>query len=277
MKTLHFLNGKWVNDEKLTISAFDLSVVRGYGIFDFLRTYHKNPFRIDEHLDRLFNSAKLLGMNVPATRSKIKEIVAQGIKKNSFSEAAIKLIVTGGVSNDGITPGKPSFLVLFTNAPTYPVTNYTKGVKIISYPFLRFLPEVKSLNYFTAVYVMQKAAKEKAVEALYIDEKKIVRECTRSNIFFVKDGKLITPSLELLLKGVTRNVVIEIAKKNKVPLIERQIKEHEMSGFDECFITGSTIEILPTVKIDKITIGNGKVGPVTKTIMRLFHEVSAAS
>ena len=277
MRSINYINGKWVNNEDLKISAFDLSVIRGFGIFDFLRTYNKKPFRIDDHIDRLFSSAKILSITVPKTREEIKEIVANGLQKNSYPEATIKLLLTGGISKDGITPGEPSFIVMFTGLPSYPEINYTKGVKIISYPYLRFLPEVKSFNYFPAVYAMQKATKEKAVEVLYIDQKHIIRECTRSNIFFIKGGKLITPKEDLILKGVTRKIVIEVAKKNRIQIIERDIKENEISSFDECFITGSTIEVLPTVLIDKIKIGNGKVGSVTGRIMRLFNDATSPS
>lgn len=277
MKSFHYLDGKWVADVDLKISAFDLSVIRGFGIFDFLRTYNKIPFRLDDHIDRLYNSAKILGMTVPKSRKEIQSIVLKGLQKNDIPEATIKILVTGGNSADGITHGDSSLLVIFGKLPVYPQENYTKGVKIISYPYLRFLPEVKSFNYFPAVYTMQKAAKQKAVEVLYIDEKHIVRECTRSNIFFVKNGKLITPSETSILNGITRKVVLEIAKKHSIALIQRDIKEQEINDFDECFMTGSTIEILPTVTIDSIKIGNGKVGPVTRKVMELFRKTSSSS
>lgn len=275
MRMMHFLNGKWVADADLKIPATDLSVIRGFGIFDFLRTYNKIPFRIDDHISRLFLSAKILGITIPKTKEEIKKIVEKGLRINDLPEVTIKMLVTGGNSPDGISPGDALFIVIFGPLPVYPVANYTKGVKILSFPYLRFLPEVKSFNYLPAVYTMQKATKQKAVEVLYIDDKQIVRECTRSNIFFVKGNTLITPTERSILKGVTRKVVLELAAKKRIAVVERDVKVKELPGFDECFITGSTIEILPTVKIDAMRVGSGRVGPVTKTMMDYFREATS--
>ncbi|MBI4080804.1 MAG: aminotransferase class IV [Candidatus Levybacteria bacterium] len=275
MEEIHFLDDIWVGKDDLKVSVFDLSVARGYGIFDFLRTYGNKPFRLAEHIDRLFISAKLLDIAVPKSKEEIEKIVYEGIEKNAFKETAIKIIVTGGISIDSITPGKPSFIVTFTKAPEYPQDYYTKGVKIITLPFTRFLPEVKSLDYFAAVVGMKKAASLGAKEVLYIDEEQRITECTRNNIFFVKNNSLVTPAEKGILKGITRKVVLEAAKKVSINVTEREITLDELPFFQEAFNTASTVEVLPVVTIDDTAIGDGAVGPVTKKIMKAFRDITS--
>lgn len=269
---VHYLNGKWVTADDVRISAFDLSVVRGYGIFDFLRTYNNKPFRLAEHIDRLFHSAKALDVAIPKDRKALEEIVKEGIRKNIFSETAIKIVVSGGISGDSVTPGEPSLIILFTKAPQYPAWFYEKGVKIVTFSASRFLPEVKSLNYFAAIYALKKAHAVGAKEVLYVDDKKRITECTRSNIFFVKDNVLITPPGKYILKGITRNVVLEIAKSLDIKVIEKEVTLHGINFFSEAFITASTVEVLPVVEIDDRKIGDGRVGKITKQIMMKFKE-----
>ncbi len=273
---VHYLNDNWVTTEDAKISAFDLSVVRGYGIFDFLRTYGNKPFCLKEHIDRLFSSAALLSIKVPKSRKQIETIVRDGIQKNSFTETAIKIIVTGGESEDSVTPGKPSFIVLFTKAPEYPAWFYTKGVKVITSHHKRVLPQVKSLNYFQAIHELRKAKALGAKEVLYFDPEQGITECTRSNIFFVKGNALITPKEEDVLHGITRRVVIKIAKELSIPVTEEKIPHDSFKRFSEAFITASTVEVLPVMEIDDKKIGDGKLGRITKQIMMKFKEKTAS-
>src|SRR3989344_471293 len=135
MSKLHYLNNQWVKEAELKISAFDISIGRGFGIFDFLRTYHHNqPFRLDHHLNRLFNSARELGIRVPKTKEEIAQLIREGLVKNNYPETYIKILVTGGVSSDGVTPGKPSFIIMFTPAHEFPPEIYQQGAKIITAP-----------------------------------------------------------------------------------------------------------------------------------------------
>jgi branched-chain amino acid aminotransferase len=269
----HYLNNFWVKKEALKISAFDLVVTRGFGVFDFLRTYNKKPFFLEEHLDRFFNSLSILEMKSSKTKKEIEKIIEEGIKKNNFEETDIKIIQTGGESDDGITPkGKYNFIVMFTPATLYPKQYFEKGIALITYPFSRLFPEAKSLNYLAGVLAIKNAKKRKAVEALYVDKKKIY-ECVISNFFAVVGEKLITPKQNILI-GITRQVVINLAKKLGFKVEERDLFLKEIPKFSEAFITASNKEIMPVVRIDNQRISNGKVGKITKILMKEFRELT---
>lgn len=272
MDSLHYLNDQWVGEKDLTISVFDLSVIRGFGVFDFLRTYNNKPFKLDEHIDRLFRSAATLGITVPKTKSQIKRIIAEGLKKNSLPEKNIRIVVTGGVAGDGITPGRPSFFVIFVKAVDYPEEFYRQGVKVITYQHLRPFPEAKSLNYQAGIVALQKAKKEKAVEALFVGPKGEIYEGTTSNFFAVIDGKIVTPKDNILF-GITRNIVIDIAKKAGVEVVERSINISEIPDMSEAFITASNKEVMPVIKINLQTIGNGEVGKTAKQLSALYERL----
>ena len=266
----HYLNNKWVKGKDLKISAFDLAVTRGFGIFEFLRTYQRQPFFLKDHLDRFFHSAKLFDLKIPKTKKEIAEIVFQGIKKNPAVDLNIKIILTGGETVDGITPiGKHLFIVTFSPVVNYPEEFYQKGIKVITLKSDRFLPEAKSLNYTQAVLAMIKAKKMGAEEALYIDKKGRITEATRSNFFAILDKKLVTPNSKIL-SGITRKIIFELAKKLKIPLVKRLLFTSEIKNFEEAFITATNKEIMPVVKIDNIIINKGRVGEMTKRLMKEF-------
>lgn len=273
MSVIHFLNDHWVKTEDLKISAFDLTVTRGFGIFDFLRTYNKKPFRLREHIDRFFNSARILGLPVPKTKKEIEKIISQGLARNKqLKETNIKIILTGGPTEDGITPiGRPSLIITFTPAVQYPRSCYEKGVKLITIRSQRELFEAKSLNYLTAVVAMMKAKKKGAEEGLYVGKNGEIYETTRCNFFAVINNQLITPKKDILI-GVTRNVVIRLAKKLGIKLVERDLYLKELPKFQEAFITASNKEVMPVVRIDSQPIGLGKPAAVTKKIMEAFRQ-----
>ncbi|OGK15152.1 hypothetical protein A2774_05710 [Candidatus Roizmanbacteria bacterium RIFCSPHIGHO2_01_FULL_39_12c] len=273
MEALHYLNGKWVDTADLKISAFDLSVVRGFGVFDFLRTYDNKPFLLDDHLDRLFSSAKLIGIKMPKSKSELAKIVFTGVKKNKFKETNIKIIVTGGKSADSITPGNPSLILMFLNYHDYPHKFYTRGIKVITVREGRSLHLAKSLNYLAAVISVQKAKQKGAEEALYINGKGKLYEATRSNFFAVIDGKLITVKQQVL-HGVTRKVVIRLANKLQIPVIERDVFTGEIANFSEAFVTATNKEVMPVVQIDNKKIGKGRIGPITKKLMAEYSKLT---
>jgi len=270
---MHYLNNRWVKREDLVISAFDLSITRGFGVFDFLRTYHANPFCLKDHIKRFNNSLKILGMKPVKSDQEITNIVLQGIKKNAFKETNIKIIQTGGLSDDGMTPnGTYSFLAMFTPATIYPKKYYQKGVKVITWPMGRIYTAAKSLNYMAGVMALSQAKKQGAVEALYIDNKYIY-ECVTSNFYAVIKGKIITGRQNILL-GVTRKVVLSLTKKLGIKMVERTLLKKEISSFDEAFLSASNKEVMPVVQIDEKRIGNGQPGPITKKIMRVFKTLT---
>lgn len=269
---IFYVNGKFVSEEEARVSILDLGFIRGYGVFDFLRTYNGKPFKLDEHLKRLQNSAKQIGLKCPPI-GQIKQITIKTLAKNNLPEANIKILLTGGVSLDQITPAdKPTLAVIITPAINYPVAYYEKGVKVVTVPFGRSYPLAKTINYIPAILALKIAKKKKAIEALYTNKRGEVLEGTTSSFFVFKNKILITPQDEIL-KGITRQVVIDLAKK-EFKTVFRPIKVQELKEIDEAFITASNKEVMPVVKIDNLTVGNGKVGENTKKIMELFHDFS---
>ncbi len=269
---IFYVNGKFVSEKKARVSILDLGFIRGYGVFDFLRTYHGQPFKLDEHLKRLQNSTKQIGLECPPL-GQIKQIILKTLAKNNLPEANIKILLTGGLSFDQITPAdKPTIAVIVTPAVTYPTVYYEKGIKVVTVPFGRSYPLAKTINYIPAILALKIAKKKKATEALYTNEKGEILEGTTSSFFVFKDGVLITPQDEIL-KGITRQVVIDLAKK-EFKTVFRPIKDQELKEIDEAFITASNKEVMPVVKIDNLTVGNGRVGKSTKRIMELFHDFS---
>ncbi len=271
---IHYLNGKWLKDNELKISIFDIAVLRGFGIFDFLRSYGVKPFRREDHIDRFYNSARQMGIKPVKSKYEIAQIIRTGIKKNGFKHTQIKFVQTGGISPDGFTPsGKPSFFMLFFEAKPYPKKMYTKGVKLLTSLLMRQMPTAKTINYMASISEVQRAHTASAVDILHTDEKGDIYEATRSNFFAIKNGQVITAQYVILL-GITRKVILEIAKKINLKVTFRNVNKSELKSIDEVFICNSSQEIVPVVKVDKQAIGNGKVGPLTKKIMEEFHKIT---
>lgn len=274
MTKFFYLNGKLVPENQAKISVYDLGLVRGYAVFDFLRTYNSRPFYLDDHLKRLLNSAELIGLTHNYTLNSLRKIVLKTLKKNNLKEANIRIILTGGYSKDFITPSRPNLIVMITPVKDLPEKFYKKGGELITKIAERILPQAKTTIYTEFVKFLQLAKKKGAIEVLLLNQEKKILECTTSNFFAVQNKKLITPSLEQILSGITRKVVINLAKKLKIPVIERDIFYNEIKNFAEVFITATNKEILPIVQIDKIKIGNGKVGELTKILMREFRRLT---
>lgn len=278
MTNTHYYDGQWLPADKLTISVFDLSVLRGFGVFDFFRTYNRKPFRVEDNIARFRRSAEILELTVPLSDQELTDIVNEGIKRNPNGEIGIRLILTGGTSPDMITPGKPKLVALFTAAHDLPARYFKDGVKIITWPMPRVYAEAKSLNYLPAVKAKQHAARLDAIEALYTDSDGIKRarvyEATTSNFFAVIDGELHTTS-EGILFGITRKVVLELADKAGIKVRQRELLVSEIPAFDEAFLTAANKQVLPVVTIDDHTIGSGQPGPVTRQLMAAFADYTA--
>ncbi len=266
-----YLNGKYLPFDQASLPLNDLGIVRGYGVFDFLRTYQGVPFRLREHVQRLQHSAKLIGLNLPWSTEEIEAIAQSTLSQNHLPETNIRIVVTGGVSRDFITPlGQPSLMVIVTPVSEYPKDYYEQGVKAITVPIERFLPKAKSLNYISAIGALQQAKLTHAVEALYRNQQGHVLEGTTTNFFIFRGSQLITPK-ENILNGITREVVLELAE-NHFEILEEVIDYNELSSCDEAFITSSTKEIMPIVQVDDISIAQGKPGNKTQQLMHLFHK-----
>jgi branched-chain amino acid aminotransferase len=267
---IYFVNGEYVESDQAGLPLNDLGIVRGYGVFDLLRTYDGVPFKLREHVERLARSAHAIDLELPWTLEGIEAIARDVYWRNDLADATIRIIVTGGASPNFMTPqGNPTLAVMVEPVAPTSEEEYERGVSIISVEMARFLPHVKSLNYIGAIMAMKQAARTGAVEALYRDAAGQVSECTRSNLFVFRGDRLITPQ-EDVLPGITRAVVLEIAS-DAFEVSEAPLHYDELLACDELFITSSTKEILPVVKLDDHTIGGGEPGPRTRKLMALFR------
>jgi len=264
-----YFNGEIIPLEKAVVQIDDIGILRGYGVFDFLRTYNGKPFLLKEHLKRLENSAKALALSLPLTHKKIETLIEDLLKKNEVQDAQVRILLTGGktVHGMGYDIEKPTFAILIEPLALLPATLYREGAKLITDMHMRHVYSAKTTNYINAIALAGDRKKKDAVEILYCFDDNIL-ECSTSNFFIIKGKKLITPKENVLL-GTTRNFLLKFLAK-EFEIEERTIKVAELKEADEAFLTATNKEILPIVKIDTLQIGTGKVGKNTKKIMELF-------
>jgi branched-chain amino acid aminotransferase len=269
---IYYVNGQFVEENQAKISVNDLSVLRGFGVFDFLRTYNGFPFHLDEHLNRLERSARLIGLQLPHSTAKIKEIVQETLGRNKHKESNIRLVVTGGLSTDSITPGlSPQLLIMVSSVKEMPREWYSDGAKVITSHVERFLPGAKSINYIPAILCQREARIQQAIEAVYVDRNGYMLEGTTSNFFAFIGDTLVTPPCNRVLPGITRQVVLKLAEK-EYTTIERELHKDEVRLIDEAFIASSVKEVVPIVTIDSIKLGTGKPGSRTQKLLELFRD-----
>lgn len=270
----YYIDGEFIEDEQAKISVNDLSIIRGFGVFDFLRTYNTFPFHLDAHINRLERSARLLGLQLPESKENISNIVKETLARNDHKESNIRLVVTGGLSNDGITPGNsPKLLIMVTSVKPMPDTWYSDGAKVITSHVERFMPGAKSINYIPAILCQNEARIQQAIEAVYVDKNGYMLEGTTSNFFAFIGDSLITPPCNRVLPGITRQVVLALAE-GKYTIVERELHKDEVRLLDEAFICSSIREIVPVVAIDSIKIGDSKPGARTRNIMSRFKDIT---
>lgn len=270
-KLMHSINGKITGEDKLLISGRDLGLLRAFAVFDFLVTYKNRPFMLDAHIQRLLDSASAINLHTPWTKEKIKEMIYETIQANNKEfEKSVKIILTGGVSTDGFTPQrKTNIIVLIDKLEKLDDKVYKKGVIVITNKFQRYLPAIKTTFYTEAVRNSDLLQKKDAFEILYFDENQVY-ECSRSNIFALIDGILITPKNNIL-PGITRKVVLEMLRLS-CPVMEKDFTLTNLLKAQEIFITKSNDEIVPVIQIDDKTVGSGVVGNTTEEVMRKFKE-----
>ncbi len=273
----YWLDGEFVTDDKAFVSAKDIAVLRGYGVFDFMRTYNRRPFYLKEHVGRLLNSAKYIGLEIPYTNEEICRIVEETMARNpELAEANIRIVFTGGVSSDGVCPeGKGKLIVYVTHKHELPQWWYTKGAKVITVDVERYIPAAKSINYMNAVIANMRAKKEDAVEAIYIDHRGRILEGTTTNVYFFRGNTLITPNEDILV-GVTRTAILNHLVKGNFNVELRDFYLTELPYVDEMCISASNKEIVPVVQVDDKIIGTGEPGPSTRKLMDLFKEYTTA-
>ncbi|MEO8955477.1 MAG: aminotransferase class IV [Ktedonobacteraceae bacterium] len=267
-----YVNGRWVHPHEATISLNDVAVLRGYSAFESLRTYHRQPFHLEEHLNRLYRSAELIELAVPWSRAYITQLVHEIIERNIYVHASIRLFVTGGETEDSILPlGKPTLAVLITPLGERHMERFAQGYKVITTPLQRSTPEAKTTSYLEAIRALKEATRHDAVDALFVNAQGHVLEATRSNFFVFRGNTLITPRDGVLL-GITRDVVLELAH-GLFTIEERPVLLAELPLVDEAFITSSSKEIMPVVQIDDLLIGNGTPGRQTYALEQRFIEM----
>lgn len=277
--SIFYVNGEYLPEAEAKLPVRDLAILRGYGAFDYLRTYGQQPFRLDKNIARLRRSCEILDLRFPWADEDIAEIVyetlVQNLALNDSDEYSIRLLVTGGISSSNITPdGEPSLMVLVQ--PFTPPSSefYEKGVKIVSVDLNRLFPDAKSTLYTPAILAQKRARENGGVEALYIDNDGNVLEGTTANIFAIYGNTIVTPpTADTILPGITRMTAIELAEEY-FSLEVRPLPFEELLQADEAFITSANREVMPVVKIDEQTIGNGKVGEGTQQMMALFRNLT---
>ena len=264
-----YFDGKIIPISKARISPDDLGVLRGYGVFDFLRTYNGRPFHLEEHFERFKNSAKEVGLKVPVSYVEVEKAIFSLLKKNRVVDGSFRLVMVGGQTTSGLLAQKPVFYILGEEVYEPSKKELTSGVRLITHEYMRYVPEAKTTNYIEAVRMQNEKNKKKAYEILYVNNGHIF-ECSTSNIFLIKGTTLITP-LEGILGGITREVILELAAPY-FKIEERPVSISEINEADEIFISGTNKKVLPVVTVDEIKIGNGKVGEQTKILQALFEE-----
>jgi branched-chain amino acid aminotransferase len=276
-----YLDGRLVDEADAKVSVFDHGLLYGDGVFEGIRLYGGNVFRLDEHLERFENSAKAILLDMPLTRQQWSDVICETCRANGLTDGYIRAVVTSGVGDLGLAPwlcSKPSYFVIASKISLYPAEHYEKGLAIVTVPTRRIGPAslpatIKSLNYLNNILGKIEARQFGALEAIMLNDQGYVAEATADNVFIVHRGEMLTPaSSQGALRGVTRSAIMDIALEIGVPLREADLTRYDLWCSDECFLTGSCAEVIPVVKLDGRTIGTGKPGPVTKRVLAEFRK-----
>jgi branched-chain amino acid aminotransferase len=281
-----YLDGKFVPEADAKVSVFDHGLLYGDGIFEGIRFYNGRVFRLEEHLERLWDSARSICLEIPMGRGEMTEALLETIRKNDLREGYIRLIVTRGVGNLGLNPvqcKRPSVIIIATTIALYSKEVCETGLTVVTCATRRtspaaLNPAVKSLNYLNNVMARIEANLAGADEALMLNEAGNVAECTADNVFIIKRGQIFTPPIAAgALRGITRSVVFDIAAELGLKITETDITRHDVFIADECFLTGTAAEVIPVVKADGRTIGSGKPGSITTRVVGRFREMTRAT
>ncbi|ACB75956.1 branched-chain-amino-acid transaminase [Opitutus terrae] len=275
-----YLDGKFVDEADAKISVFDHGLLYGDGVFEGIRLYGGNVFRLEEHLERLEYSAKAILLKIPLNRKELAEATCETCRQNGLKDAYIRLVVTRGVGDLGLAPWlcpKPSLFIIASKISLYPPEHYEKGLSIVTVPTRRINPAalpstVKSLNYLNNILGKIEARQFGALEAIMLNDQGYIAECTADNIFIVHQGEIITPAASQgALRGITRGAIFDVAKELGVPLREADLTRYDVWCADECFLTGTGAEVVPVVKLDGREIGTGHPGPITQQVLASFR------
>jgi branched-chain amino acid aminotransferase len=278
-----YINGKLFDKEDAKVSVYDHGLLYGDGIFEGLRSYSGKVFRLEQHLDRLWASARAICLEIPMSQADMAKAVNDTLAANGIKDGYIRLVVTRGAGALGLDPNRcsnPQVIIIADNVTLYPKEMYENGMEIVTASTIRNHPQalsarIKSLNYLNNILAKIEGLQAGCQEALMLNHLGHVAECTADNIFLVRGGKVFTPPIDAgILEGITREAVIELAREAKIALAEITLTRHDVYTADEVFLTGSGAEIIPVIKVDNRTIGDGKPGPITKELTKKFHELT---
>jgi branched-chain amino acid aminotransferase len=281
-----FIDGKYYSERDAKVSVFDHGLLYGDGVFEGIRAYHGHVFKLKEHVDRLFYSAKAILLELPMSHAQLMKATVETCRANKLRDGYIRLVVTRGVGTLGLNPRtckKPSVIIIADKIQLYPPEYYQRGLDIITVPTVRNLhsalnPAIKSLNYLNNILAKIEANNAGVEEAVMLNAEGFVAECTGDNLFIVKNRALFTPPLSAgALYGITRQTVVELAEEAGLKVSEPNLTRYDLFNADECFLTGTGAELIPVVKIDGRVIGTGKPGPITRRLEEDYHALTKVS
>ena len=277
-----YLNGKLCDKNDAKVSVYDHGLLYGDGVFEGIRVYGGKVFRLAQHVERLYDSARHIWLEIPLGPEQMTRAVLDTVRANAKQDGYVRLIVTRGGGTLGLDPRKcsdPQVIIIVDDISLYPPELYEHGMEIATVATIRnhpgaLNPRIKSMNYLNNILAKVEAIQAGCLEALMLNHKGEISECTGDNIFLVKRGVLKTPSPEAgILEGVTRGAVLELARSAGIPTQETALTRHDVYAADECFLTGTAAEVIPVVKCDARLIGNGKPGPITRQLRERFHQL----
>ena len=279
---LIYLNGKFVPEEQATVSVFDHGFLYGDGVFEGIRAYDGRVFRLEDHVQRLFDSAKAIMLNIPLTEEEMCQAILETLRKNNLRNAYIRPIVSRGYGDLGLDPNKcpkPSVIIIAVEWGAMYGDLYEVGLTAVSVSVRRNSPDslppnIKSLNYLNNILAKIEANIKGGNEAIILDSRGLVSEGSGDNIFVIKDGQISTPHTINNLKGITRAAVMDLAEIRGNPIQEKELGLFDLYTADEVFVTGTAAEVAPVTKVDGRVIGTGKPGPITKELMAAFKELA---
>jgi branched-chain amino acid aminotransferase len=281
-----FIDGKYLDEGSAKISVFDHGLLYGDGIFEGIRAYNGRVFKLKEHIDRLFYSAKSILLEIPMSNAEMMAAVVETCRRNKLKEGYIRLVVTRGVGTLGLNPNKcknPSVIIIAGKIQLYPPEYYERGMAIVTVPTTRNLhsalnPAIKSLNYLNNILAKIEAINAGCEEAIMLNAEGFVSECTGDNLFIVKEERVFTPPLYAgALYGITRRVVMEMAEESGMAVSETNLTRYDLFNADECFLTGTGAELVPIIMIDGRVIGNGKPGRATQRLITEYRALTKVS
>ncbi len=276
-----YIDGQFYSEQDAKISVFDHGLLYGDGVFEGIRIYNGRVFKLEEHIKRLYESARSICLTVPLSREEMEQATLQTVAENDLRDGYIRLVITRGAGSLGLNPyqcPKAGIIIIASTITLYPKERYEQGLNLITCATRRptpaaLSPQVKSLNYLNNVMAKIEAIQAGCEEGIMLNEQGYVAECTGDNIFLVKDGKVFTPPIAAGgLNGITRQTAIELLAEMGISCQEVMMTRHDVFVADECFLTGTAAEVIPAVQLDRRVIGGGTPGPITKALVERFHE-----